>query len=127
MAKLLGKDEGYSVLKRGDLSMPLYYISTRDSFAFDLIEKISSCQINGRNFTKTEFFFDKDNHPSNFKSFVSAFPDYRVGATVYKGFFTHQELLSIEDSCYETEVKSFQSIPIIFFINKNEGESLNNI
>jgi hypothetical protein len=44
LAKLLDKDENnYSVLKRGDFSMPLYYISTRDSFAFDLIEKISEC------------------------------------------------------------------------------------
>lgn len=87
--------------------MPLYYISTRDSFAFDLLEKITTCQFNGKTFTKTEYFFDPENHPTNFNSFVVSFPDYRVGATLYTGFFTHQELLSIEDSCYETEVKSF--------------------
>ncbi|EAR89307.2 hypothetical protein TTHERM_00371220 (macronuclear) [Tetrahymena thermophila SB210] len=108
IAKLIDKEEGYSVLKRGDLSMPLYYISTRDSFAFDLLEKITTCQLNGKVFNKIEYFFDPNNYPTNFKSFIDSFPDYRVGATLYTGFFTHQELMSIENSCYETEIKSFQ-------------------
>jgi len=109
MSKLLDKEENYSVLTRGDMQMPLYYIATRDSFAFDLIEKISTCNWHGKTFTKTEFFFDPDNHPTNYTSFISAFPDFRVGATLYSGFFSHKELLDIEDSCYHTEVKSFQS------------------
>ncbi|KAL4446612.1 hypothetical protein ABPG74_005550 [Tetrahymena malaccensis] len=108
IAKLIDKEDGYSILKRGDLSMPLYYISTRDSFAFDLLEKITTCHLNGKVFNKIEYFFDPNNYPTNFKSFIDSFPDYRVGATLYTGFFTHQELMSIENSCYETEIKSFQ-------------------
>ncbi|KAL4496210.1 hypothetical protein ABPG72_012947 [Tetrahymena utriculariae] len=108
IAKLIDKEEGYSMLKRGDLSMPLYYISTRDSFAFDLLEKITTCQLNDKVFNKIEYFFDPNNYPTNFKSFIDSFPDYRVGATLYTGFFTHQELMSIENSCYDTEIKSFQ-------------------
>lgn len=58
MSYLLDKEDNYSVLKRGDFHMPLYYIATRDSFAFDLIEKISTCKYGNKSFTKTEFFFD---------------------------------------------------------------------
>lgn len=43
--------------------MPIYYISTRDSFAFDLVEKITIYQRQGRPFKKIEYFFEADNLP----------------------------------------------------------------
>lgn len=47
-------------------AMPIYYISTRDSFAFDLIEKSTILKINGRTFERIDFFFDPNNAPSNY-------------------------------------------------------------
>lgn len=76
--------------------MPLYYISTRDSFAFDLIEKVTYVFMNNRQVKKTQYFFDPNNLPSNFKLFKKDFPDYRVGCTTYNNFFSHDELLEIE-------------------------------
>ncbi len=72
--------------------MPIYYITTRDSFAYDLIEKTSLVEEGGRQFKKIEYFFDPENPPFNFKNFVKEFPDYRVGCTAYHDFFTHEEL-----------------------------------
>jgi hypothetical protein len=46
--------------------MPIYYISTRDSFAFDLIEKITVLSRNGKPYKKIEYFFEPDNIPDNF-------------------------------------------------------------
>jgi len=44
--------------------MPIYYISTRDSFAFDLVEKITLLQREGgRTYKKIEYFFEPDNLP----------------------------------------------------------------
>lgn len=74
----------------GALAMPLYYISTRDSFAYDLIKKITPISMNGRNFFKTEFFFDPKNYPTNFKNFIDEFPDCRVGCTTYTDYFSHE-------------------------------------
>ena len=39
-------------------NMPIYYIATRDSFAFDLIERISYVQLDSRKVKKIEYFFD---------------------------------------------------------------------
>ena len=61
----------------------------------------------GKKYTQTEYYFDPDNYPSNFTSFLPNYPDYRVGCTLYKDFFTHQELIEIENDCYSTEIKSF--------------------
>ena len=76
--------------------MPLYYISTRDSFAFDLIEKVSYVNLNNRLVKKIQYFFDPNNLPSNFKLFKKDFPDYRVGCTSYHDFFSPEELLEVE-------------------------------
>jgi hypothetical protein len=49
------------------LKMPLYYISTRDSFAFDLVERVSFLQRqNGRTYKKIEYFFEAENLPTNY-------------------------------------------------------------
>ncbi len=87
--------------------MPLYYITTRDSFAYDLVEKISYIEMYGRKVKKIEYFFETDNYPQNFKTFMKEFPDFRVGVTCYHNFFSHEELKEIENNCYETEKKSF--------------------
>jgi hypothetical protein len=102
------------------LRLPLYLITTRDSFAYDLIEKKTIMEMNGKKVLKTgkisplflniEFFFDPNSYPANFKTFKQKFPDYRVGITTYNNFFSLEELTSIEDSCYETERKFFSSM-----------------
>ena len=48
------------------LEYPLYCISTRDSFAFDLITKVEYIQLGDRRVRKTEYFFDKNNCPNNY-------------------------------------------------------------
>ena len=45
------------------LKMPIYYISTRDSFAFDLVEKESLHRRGDHFFKKIEYFFAPDNMP----------------------------------------------------------------
>lgn len=71
----------------------------------------SKRQVNGKySLSKSvEFFFDPNAYPSNFKSFMDKFPDFRVGVTTYHNFFTHEELTEIESKCYETERKFFSS------------------
>lgn len=91
-------------------SLPLYYISTRDCFAFDLLEKKTILQLPGRpNVLKTEYFFHPHAKPQNFKSFEKDFPDLRVGVTSYTNFFSHEELLDIENKTFDTEIKCFKS------------------
>ena len=85
--------------------MPLYYISTRDSFAYDLIEKISYLERDGRKYKKIKYYFDMNNLPFNFKSFIKEFPDGFTGCTAYHDFFTHEEMLDIEKETFETEQK----------------------
>ena len=63
--------------------MPLYLISTRDSFAFDLIEKKTTLIYDQREITKIEYFFDPKNYPDNYPAILTMFPDYRVGVTLY--------------------------------------------
>jgi hypothetical protein len=40
-----------------NIKMPIYYISTRDSFAFDLVEKITYLPRGQRTYKKIEYFF----------------------------------------------------------------------
>ena len=95
----------------GSFGLPLYYISTRDCFAFDLIEKKTVLQLPGRpNVLKTEYFFHPKAKPQNFKSFEAEFPDLRVGVTSYSNFFSHEELIALEAKTFETEIKCFKSI-----------------
>jgi hypothetical protein len=50
--------------------MPVYYIATRDSFAYDLIEKVTYPIMNGRIVKRIDYYFDLNNLPANFKSFL---------------------------------------------------------
>lgn len=54
--------------------MPIYYISTRDSFAFDLVEKITELRREGRTYQRIEYFFEPENAPDNFDEYRKLFP-----------------------------------------------------
>lgn len=69
--------------------MPIYFISTRDSFAFDLIEKITVFEREGRPFKKIEYFFEPDNIPDNYGDYKKLFPNFETGVVCYHDFFTH--------------------------------------
>ena len=98
--------------------MPLYYISTRDSFAFDLIEKISYVSSNGRNYKKIEYYFDPQNLPSNYShEYKSRFPNFDVGITCYDNFFTEDQMKEFESNTFITEKSAFKSKNIIIQIN----------
>lgn len=75
--------------KSQSLKMPLYYISTRDSFAFDLVVKETFLKTKNRSFTKCEYFFDPDNLPANYGEFRKLFPNLEVGIVCYNGFYTN--------------------------------------
>jgi hypothetical protein len=106
LAKILGIEGDFQSNARA-FTLPLYLIDTRDSFAYDLIEKTSIIMMRGRPVLKTEFFFDPRNYPANFDSYLKLFPDYRCGVTTYNNFFSHDELRHIEELTYETEKKCF--------------------
>lgn len=61
--------------------------------------------VNGRKFEKIDYFFEKDNLPSNYKYFQNMFPDCRVGCYIIKDFFSDEELKEIENDCWKTEQK----------------------
>ncbi len=82
--------------------MPIYYISTRDSFAFDLVEKITYLPRGDRTYKKIEYFFEADNIPDNFGDYRRLFPDLRVGVTSYHDFYTEEELNVFEKATLET-------------------------
>lgn len=99
--------------KTSSFGLPLYYISTRDCFAFDLIEKKTFLGIKGREKAmKIEYFFSEKAMPQNFKGFLEEFKDRRVGVTCYTDFFTNEELIELEKKTFETEIKCFKSIKI---------------
>lgn len=108
---LFGKcAENRKIKEISSFALPLYFISTRDCFAFDLIEKKTVLQLQGRpNVLKTEYFFHPKAKPQNFKCFEKEFPDLRVGVTSYTNFFTHEELKLLEEKTFETEIKCFKS------------------
>jgi hypothetical protein len=68
--------------------MPIYYISTRDSFAFDMVERITLLKRGERTYKKIEYFFEPDNVPDNFADYRKLFPDLCVGVTSYHDFFS---------------------------------------
>lgn len=84
------------------LKFPIYYISTRDSFAFDLIEKRTILRrSNGREYTRIDYYFYPDNVPTNFGSeYRKLFPQLDVGATAYHGFYTEEEMKEFEDHTF---------------------------
>ncbi len=70
LTQYLCRSSGSQLIRElGVFSMPLYYITTRDSFAYDLVEKISYIEMYGRKVKKIEYFFEPDNFPQNFKYF----------------------------------------------------------
>ena len=89
--------------------MPIYYISTRDSFAFDLIEKETLHRRGNHFFKKIEYFFAPDNMPENFKEYRTFFPDLKVGLTAYHNFYTEEELQLFEGKMLSTERSAFKS------------------
>ena len=92
------------------LKMPLYYISTRDSFAFDLVEKVTILDRNGHQYKKIEYFFEPDNLPGNYgNDYKNRFPNFDVGITCYHNFFTDEELKHFEKKTFETEENAFKS------------------
>ena len=92
------------------LKTPLYYISTRDSFAFDLVEKTDYFTSGDRSYTRTEYFFDPCNLPGNYsKEFQKLFPNNDVGIITYNNFFTNDELKHFEERTFETELKALKS------------------
>ncbi len=48
---------------------------------------------------------------------MPAFPDYKVGCTAYENFFSHEELLEIEQQIWETEIKAFNGNEQNFIIH----------
>lgn len=92
------------------LNMPIYYITTRDSFAFDLIEKKTLLTRGDHQYTKIEYSFYPDNVPTNFGSeYRRLFPNFEVGITCYHNFFTKKELKLFENNIFSMEQKAFKS------------------
>jgi hypothetical protein len=88
--------------------LPMYIISTRDCFVFDLNVVTEIVERNGRKYLRKEFFFDESNIPSNFHKFQTSKDDLRVGIVTYENYFTHQELLAIERNIEKTEELSLK-------------------
>jgi hypothetical protein len=82
-----------------------YLINTRDSFSYDLKIKKSHFYQNSRKITKKEFYFHKDDLPSNFKDWNKYLEGdlVRTGVVTYHNCFTHQELLEMEQDALNTE------------------------
>eukprot|EP00347_Sterkiella_histriomuscorum_P020874 403336135 len=99
-----------------NLSLPLSLINTRDCFAFELItesEHITEYQ-DRPNLIKKKYYLNPENLPENYHKFIdskilkdpelkSDFRNYPIGVTSFENFFTHGELLNIEENVMETE------------------------
>lgn len=90
-------------LLKSQIILPLYIISTRDCFVFDLNVTESVVNLNGRMVTKKDFSFYPDNYPSNYYKFQAHSNDYRIGVVTYENYFTNEELCEIEKLVEETE------------------------
>jgi hypothetical protein len=88
--------------------LPMYIISTRDCFVFDLISKSETIELDGRKYIKKEFFFDESNVPSNYYKFQTNKNEFPVGIVTYENYFTHDELLAIEKNIEKTEELSLK-------------------
>jgi hypothetical protein len=91
-------------------SLPMYIISTRDCFVFDLFEEKSLLEFEGKKIIRKEFFFSKHNFPSNYEKFKTTPDDFRVGAVTYENFFSHEELNEIEHLIEKTEQHSMLEV-----------------
>jgi hypothetical protein len=83
--------------------LPMYIISTRDCFVFDLNIEVSEILFENKIIIKKEFFFDSNNVPSNFHKFKTSKDDLRVGVVTYENFYNHDELQTIERLIENTE------------------------
>ena len=83
--------------------LPMYIISTRDCFVFDLNVKEELIDFENRKILRKEFYFYKQNIPSNFQKFKSSPDDLRVGIVTYENFFSNEELCEIENLIEKTE------------------------
>ena len=90
-----------------DLAIPLYFIDTRDSFAFDVDAQVKYFKYNGKTIKRLEFFFKPAHCPKNFHKFLPNFPNYSLGCYSYEGVWSHEEMLEIEKLAFETEQKCF--------------------
>ena len=90
--------------------LPMYVISTRDCFVFDLEVKEDIIEFENRKIIKKEYFFDKNNFPSNFPKFKSSPEDYRVGIVTYQDFFSHEEICELENLTEKTEEFSLREV-----------------
>ena len=102
----------------------MYIISTRDCFVYDVNSKESviALDINfnntlnkqieskPRNITRREYFFEKDNYPSNLNKFIENGREFRVGVVTYDNFFSDEELKQIERNIEITEEESLNDL-----------------
>jgi len=91
-------------------SLPIYIISTRDCFVFDLIVKESVIDFENKKILRKEFFFNHNNFPSNYARFKTSQDDFKVGVVTYENFFSHEELCEIEKLIEETEENSSKEV-----------------
>lgn len=85
--------------------LPYYLLNTRDSFSYDLKVKKTEFSVNAKKVTKKQYFFHKDELPSNFADWESHREGnyVRVGVTTYTGLFSAQELADLERRVGNTE------------------------
>jgi hypothetical protein len=88
--------------------LPMYIISTRDCFVFDLNVQVETIERGGRKYIRKEYCFDESNIPSNFHKFQLSKTDLGVGIVTYENYFTHEELLTIEKNIEKTEELSLK-------------------
>lgn len=92
-----------------NIPLPMYIISTRDCFVFDLDVKTEELNIKeGVKILKKEYFFNPNNIPSNFYKFKEYPDDYRVGVVTYEGYFSNEVLKDIENCVEKTEELSLK-------------------
>jgi hypothetical protein len=91
-----------------NLPNPMYVISTRDCFVFDLIVKSEVFEFVGRKILKKEFFFHENNIPANFHKFQTDKNELRVGVVTYENFYSSEELDDLENCVERTEEYSLK-------------------
>jgi hypothetical protein len=88
--------------------LPIYIISTRDCFVFDLRVDEKVIDYKGRKMIRKEFLFEENNIPANFHKFKTSQEDFRVGVVTYENYFTNEELKEIEKEIEKTEALSLK-------------------
>lgn len=82
-----------------------YLINTRDSFSYDLKVKKSYITVGSKKILKKEFFFHKDDLPSNYKDWANHQQgDYvKTGVITFHNCFTNKQLNEMEKDALNTE------------------------